>query len=106
MTPRTWLFCARRPPEHLRAAGRYELLVRRRDGEGREGGLGVDVDETNVVAADLVPDRLLKGDRILAVDGMPLGDAFIARVLDTARQECVARPNRRAALCRAASFGA
>ena len=73
----------------------YQLLVRTM----RDGGLGIVLAQPgNVVDSDDVPDRLVNGDRITAVDGKLLGALSIAYTLDAEKREYVLTIERNASL--------
>jgi hypothetical protein len=42
-----------------------------------EGGLGIDVDKSNVIFGNRGQRDLQLGDRVLAIDGVPLGKNFL-----------------------------
>ena len=49
---------------------------------GEGGGLGIDVDKSNVITASSGQKDLLVGDRVVAIDGAPLGSKFVAQGLE------------------------
>ena len=62
---------------------RVEVTVVR--GEG--GGLGIDVDKSNVITASSGQKDLLVGDRVVAIDGAPLGSKFVAQGLEPGKTQ-------------------
>ena len=65
------------------AAPPLEIKVRRT----AEGGLGIEVDETNMVASCAGQPDLEVGDRVIAVDGEALGGRYLSQALKPGLQE-------------------
>jgi len=65
------------------AAPPLEVKVRRT----AEGGLGIEVDETNMVASCAGQPDLEVGDRVIAVDGEALGERYLSKALTPGMQE-------------------
>jgi hypothetical protein len=51
------------------------------------GGLGIDVDKSNVIQASPGQKTLQVGDRVIAIDGVPLGSKFVAQGLEPGKPQ-------------------
>ena len=54
---------------------------------GEGGGLGIDVDKSNVIQASSGQKDLKVGDRVIAIDGTPLGSKFVAQGLEPGKAD-------------------
>jgi len=50
-----------------------------------EGGLGIEVDKSNVIGGSKGQKELQVGDKVVAIDGAPLGDKFVAQSLEAGK---------------------
>jgi len=56
---------------------------------GAEGGLGIDVDKSNVIQGNKFQRGLQVGDRVVAIDGVRLGSKFVAQALEPGKASYV-----------------
>ena len=56
---------------------------------GPEGGLGIDVDKSNVIIGSKGQTDLRMGDRVVAIDGVRLGSQFVSQALEPGKASYV-----------------
>mmetsp|Transcript_78964 Transcript_78964/g.128017 ORF Transcript_78964/g.128017 Transcript_78964/m.128017 type:complete len:412 (+) Transcript_78964:111-1346(+) len=54
-----------------------------------EGGLGIEVDKSNVIGGNRGQKELQIGDKVIAINGVPLGDKFVAQSLEAGKSSYV-----------------